>query len=293
MKILQLLIFFCSTTLFSFEYEISIAAIFRDEARFLKEWIEYHRMIGVEHFYLYNHCSQDHYRQVLDPYIDAGIVELIDLESECFSRRQWIYLQRHIYWRAAQTAQGVSRWIAFIDADEYIFPVEDKTLPQFLSHYQDCGAITINWLVFGTSHRKMCDPKQLMIEQLTLRAVDDYELNNEFKSIVQLEHMDTRYSGIHSFILKPGFHTVNVNREIIQEDRHDFTRPIKNIRIHHYITRDETHLEEVKLKRPPGRSPVKVELLRKVNAAANEIEDRSILIYADELRKRVFSDELR
>lgn len=34
-------------------YYLSIGAIFKDEARFLDEWIEFHLGIGVEHFYLY------------------------------------------------------------------------------------------------------------------------------------------------------------------------------------------------------------------------------------------------
>ena len=31
-------------------YELAIVAIFRDEAFYLKEWIEYHRMAGVDRF---------------------------------------------------------------------------------------------------------------------------------------------------------------------------------------------------------------------------------------------------
>ncbi len=64
------------------KHYVSICAIFRDEAPFLEEWIEYHRMIGVEHFYLYNHLSADHYYEVLRPYIQEGIVELKDWPIE-------------------------------------------------------------------------------------------------------------------------------------------------------------------------------------------------------------------
>lgn len=31
-------------------YYLAAAAIFQDEAPYLKEWIEYHKLIGVEHF---------------------------------------------------------------------------------------------------------------------------------------------------------------------------------------------------------------------------------------------------
>ena len=40
-------------------YYFSICAIFKDESLSIKEWIEYHKLIGVEHFYLYNNKSKD------------------------------------------------------------------------------------------------------------------------------------------------------------------------------------------------------------------------------------------
>jgi hypothetical protein len=61
-----------------YKYDLAICAIFQDEAPYLKEWIEFHRLVGVEHFYLYNHRSRDHYQEVLKPYILSGLVELID-----------------------------------------------------------------------------------------------------------------------------------------------------------------------------------------------------------------------
>lgn len=40
------------------QYELAICAIFQDEAAYLKEWIEFHKLVGVQHFYLYNHASR-------------------------------------------------------------------------------------------------------------------------------------------------------------------------------------------------------------------------------------------
>ena len=48
--------------------------MFRNEAAYLKEWIEYHHLAGVEHFWLYNNNSTDQWQDVLQPYIDWGIV---------------------------------------------------------------------------------------------------------------------------------------------------------------------------------------------------------------------------
>lgn len=61
-----------------YSYKLSILAIFQNKECFLKEWIDFHRLMGVEHFYLFNHLSSDDYLSVLQPYLSIGLVELYD-----------------------------------------------------------------------------------------------------------------------------------------------------------------------------------------------------------------------
>ena len=85
MKMLnRLYIFSCYFTLFVFnnalsqyKYDLAVCAIFKNEARFLKEWIEFYKLIGVEHFYLYNNFSNDNYQDVLQPYINSKDVKFL------------------------------------------------------------------------------------------------------------------------------------------------------------------------------------------------------------------------
>ena len=53
-----------------FLYDLTITAIFKNEGHYLKEWLDYHLLAGVEHFYLYNNDSTDNYKEVLAPYIE-------------------------------------------------------------------------------------------------------------------------------------------------------------------------------------------------------------------------------
>lgn len=71
------------------KYYLALTAIFRDEAPYLKEWIEFYRTIGVEHFYLHNHLSQDNFAEVLKPYIDDGIVTLSNVIEEPKDNIHW------------------------------------------------------------------------------------------------------------------------------------------------------------------------------------------------------------
>ena len=59
-------------------YELSACAVIKNEAKYIKEWIEFHRIVGVEHFYLYNNGSTDRIYKVLRPYIRQGIVTLVE-----------------------------------------------------------------------------------------------------------------------------------------------------------------------------------------------------------------------
>lgn len=54
------------------KYYFSICAIFKDESLSIKEWIEYHKLIGVEHFYLYNNNSTDSSVSILQEYVEEG-----------------------------------------------------------------------------------------------------------------------------------------------------------------------------------------------------------------------------
>ena len=83
------------------KHYLSMVAIFQNEDRFLKEWIEFHRLMGVEHFYLFNHLSTDHFMDILNPYINMKIVELENVTEKPTNRSEWEYLQRSVYGKAA------------------------------------------------------------------------------------------------------------------------------------------------------------------------------------------------
>ena len=57
-----------------FLYDLAVVAIMKNEAPYVKEWLDYHLAAGVNHFYIYDNESPDNFKEVLQPYIDAGIV---------------------------------------------------------------------------------------------------------------------------------------------------------------------------------------------------------------------------
>lgn len=129
-----------------YKFNVSICAIFLNEAFYMREWVEFHRMVGVDHFYLYNNMSDDGYMEILKPYIEAGIVTLID----------WTIPHGQIaaYWDCIRRFSEETRWIGFIDLDEFVVPREN-TIYDFLRQYNSMwGSVLIYWKTFGSSGKK-------------------------------------------------------------------------------------------------------------------------------------------
>ena len=211
--------------------DIAIGCVFRNEAAWLKEWIEYHLLIGVDHFYLYNNCSTDHYITILSPYIEKGVVELFDFPKQDFSNRDQCYMFNH----TLQLAKEKTKWLAIIDTDEFINPLEYESLNGYLEDRNYAAAIYIKWQIFGTSGVVKLRPRQLLTEALVFRAPDGDAMSETWgKSIYQTRltnSIDNAHWGSHP----PG--------EYIH-------RPSTNeIKINHYFFRTETFLYSVKLPR--------------------------------------------
>ncbi len=228
-------------------YTLAIAAIFRDEAPYLKEWIEFHRLVGFEHFYLFDNLSRDNYREVLQPYVDAGIVELFSWPIEHYANSDWDELQCLAYERALYFARGKAKWLAFLDVDEFLFSMKDDRLEDSLKKYEDFGGLAINWQVFGTSSVPKIPEGRLLIETLLLKLSERDPMNQVVKSLVRPDRVEGCPSS-HFMEYKPGYHQVNSDC-IRFEGRTSPYVQIDTFRIHHYRVRDEQYLHSQKIPR--------------------------------------------
>src|SRR5579862_3884611 len=184
--IIKNLLFLLTVTLLPFQesdaHELSVCAIFQDEAPYLVEWIEYHRLVGVDHFYLYNDRSSDDYLAILAPYINDGIVDLMDCPPE--NGETHFFNQRKAYARCLNKSKDNDKWLAVIDIDEFIVPKKANTLKEMLQPYEDYYGVSILWQKFGTSGYWEIPKNRLTIECLTKKA-PPYHIDNLTKSIVQ------------------------------------------------------------------------------------------------------------
>lgn len=120
---------------------LAVGAIFKDEARYLSEWLTFHRIVGVEHFYLYNNNSSDCFRDVLAKF---DCVTLVDWPSR---NNQ----QRSAYEDCARRFGSRCRWLAFIDIDEFLFSPDAVDVRKVFAQFEGYPGVFVKSPFFGTA----------------------------------------------------------------------------------------------------------------------------------------------
>ena len=139
------------------KYFLAVCAIFKNEGKFLTEWLNYYLLAGVDHFYLYNNFSDDNYQELLKPYIDKGLVTLIDWPIP--------FGQIQAYKDCAQKYSAEANWIGFLDLDEFVVPYESKDIKCWLSRYNKFPGVSCYWKMFGSGGIIKEDTTKLVTEQ--------------------------------------------------------------------------------------------------------------------------------
>jgi glycosyltransferase involved in cell wall biosynthesis len=225
-----------------FEHYLSVVAIVKGEAPYMAEWLEYHLLMGVEKFYIYDNGSTDNLLEILQPYIQDGIVEYINFPGKL----------RHLpaYNQAVRRLQDRSFWIAFIDLDEFIVPVETRTIPEFLRGFEQFPGIEINWVLYGSSGRRQ-KTDGLVMERFKDHDLWDSHANRTVKSIHNPRCTFRLNSHLGDYIY--GYLAADTNKQKCVAGTYERVPLHDKLRINHYFLKSyEEYLGKVK----KGRSAV-------------------------------------
>jgi hypothetical protein len=250
---------------------LSVCAVYRNEAPYLAEWIEFHRLVGVEHFFLYDNRSTDDHMDVLAPYREEGIVTLRDWDVPLLD-------QRDTYDHCLKADRERSRWIAFIDLDEFLFSPTGQPLPELLAEYEGWPGIGVNWAVFGSSGHET-RPAGLVIENYLMRI--DHPINRFIKSIVDPSRA-VRCINVHDFEYE-SLMTMDENHYPIHGVRSKSVSSSK-LRINHYLTKSEEEAR-TKVDRPKEWQDHRRWRSSRIEEGFPQVEDRTILDYLAAVRQ--------
>ncbi len=228
------------------KYNVCVCAIFKNEAQYLREWVEYNHLVGIDHFYLYNNNSEDDYQSVLRPYIESGLVTLLPWEKN--------HAQIECYRDGISRFKDETKWICFLDIDEFVVPVADDNVQTFLKKFEkNRGSVICYWKMFCSSGKmnrdrltlvtenfKVCWPKMDSVGKCFYNTKFDIDFEDPKNGL--LHHMMwTNYKGV---LCPP----VNVDGKFILYNMHKVPSKKFPMQINHYFTKSYQEYKEKKAK---------------------------------------------
>ena len=154
-----------------FKYELAFVIIIKNGAPYMREWIDYHRLAGVDHFYFYDNDSTDNLKEVLQPYIAVGVVDYAKMPGQ--------RPQCAAYNDAVKKYRFDCRYMGFYDDDEFVKPTNpDRSIKDVLHEVLDnlpqAAGLTTNGYSFGSSGHEKADYGTDVIERFKKRGENAY-----------------------------------------------------------------------------------------------------------------------
>lgn len=204
-------------------YTLSIVLIAKDEENYLEEFVCYHYLLGVEHFFIYDNESVIPIKETLKYYAD--ICTIIEYPGTA--------AQYGAYTHFCKTYGAETKWAAFIDTDEFIVLKQHNNFSEFLTEYKSSDAVGFNWVYFGDNYHES-KPEGLVIDNFTFCQPGQ---NNHIKTIAKPDRIES-FGNAHFITMKPNSIYTDVKRNRITGPFND-NEVIDIAQINHYFSKSK------------------------------------------------------
>jgi len=205
------------------DYYFCIGAVFKDEAPYMKEWLEHYIKRDVDHFYLIDDSSTDNYREVIEPYKDRVTVIPFDRTTDMYIKGG---RQAESYHKCFLPIQDQTEWMLICDIDEYIWSPKSVNLKVSLKELgKDYDSIVISGPNFGSNGYKK-QPEQI-VNSFTKRQAEN--VVKQVKSITRVEALKSFDTHVHQ---------LKDNKKVCWKDsKSPFNK--QYFTLNHYMTQSE------------------------------------------------------
>lgn len=239
-------------------YNLVIVSMFKNESMILEEWINYYINQGVDYFYLINNGSTDNYQEIIYKYNDkitlisdsfrvkpniANKLKTFDNKNNNYSSNDSLththVLLPNRYF--LEEVKNKSKWLIFIDCDEYIFIPKSTNISDFLTNldnnkkYDKITDIFIPWKIFGSNN--LDKQPESVIKGFNKRknlykykkSVSNHQnVRGHGKSISRTKHL--KLLGIHRCTFFTTHKTLMPDYSVIvNNNKHDLRNFVKNL----------------------------------------------------------------
>lgn len=191
---------------------LTIGTLWKNENYYAMDFIKYHRVVGVEHFVIFNNADENDYSLefLLKDEKDVEIIRFPTFITQ-MHQEAWGQLIRY--------NQGKTKWLALIDADQCLVPVQTDDVRQVLKNYENFASLQINWKSFGSGHQDNKLPGSVY-ERFIMTSQNDSIYNAHCQFICQPDRtLPIKTAEPHYPYLPVNEIMVNTNKEQIDETK--------------------------------------------------------------------------
>jgi glycosyltransferase involved in cell wall biosynthesis len=262
------------------DLSIALCGIVRNEIRGIIEWLAHNKVLGFTDFVIYDNESTDGTSEVLQALDEAG--ELIRIEwPHAVGVNPQIMAYDHM--RKSSTVD----WIAFFDADEFLFLRHDDSISDFLKRFgDDVGAIAVNWVPFNSNGQDRFRPAPV-IERFTESLLPSARYSHSIKCIGRRVAISGNH--IHSVSLRRGRYVTSSGEDVVFLSRTKSKTPdVAVAALHHYMVKSLEEFEEKRMRghansHYPDKKRAKLDL-RLQTANAPGLPNTDLLAWSGRMR---------
>jgi len=221
---------------------LGICTIQRDRAPWIKEWVAFHYLMGFRKFYFFAHNCKDNTVDIL-----ADLQRRYDIRAYVVSadvERPQLKCYQFAYDNFGHEVD----WMAFIDGDEFLFPVQGDDLFSILEEqaYKKISALGVWWSCFGSSGH-IEEPAGLVTENYRHRAPLDWEFNRHVKSLVLGRQVGRVHMTKNSHFFDTPYGTFDEGGRLLTGGfMPEYPSTYQTIRINHYVCQSYSYYKGFK-----------------------------------------------
>ncbi|KAF8056744.1 STL1 [Scenedesmus sp. PABB004] len=138
-----------------FRHLVACTMVRQSAVRLVPEWVAYHALQGVQHFFIYVDDPPGPAEEALRPLVQAGLVTVVDFDWPPELAGSWAFQQAE-QCGCLVRHRGRARWVALTDVDEYLQVTDgtNTTVAEWLaarSHMEHLGAFQVKGMYLGSS----------------------------------------------------------------------------------------------------------------------------------------------
>lgn len=137
---------------------LAIVAIVKNEERYVEEWARFHLAAGVRQFFIYDNGSTDGTVEAIEGALPGEALMVTPWAQRVFDARSGaeVHSQVLAYTHALANFGSRFRWMAFIDVDEFIVPMDGGLITEALVELGEAAHVSLPWHMFGRAgHQEM------------------------------------------------------------------------------------------------------------------------------------------